>query len=79
VKILEGLFSLASKVFGLPENELTENSSMGNPSEWDSFAQISLMVALENQYKIKFSPIEIGESTSIRTIHELITQKLESL
>ena len=76
-KIHEDLIILASRVFGIPESDLTENSSMGDPSEWDSFAQISLMVSLEEKYKIVFSPIEIGETKTIRLIHELINQKLQ--
>jgi acyl carrier protein len=77
-KIQENLIVLASKVFGIPESDLTEESSMGEPSEWDSFAQISLMVALEEQYNIVFSPIEIGESKTIQLILELIIQKLQA-
>ena len=40
------LRSLISEVLGVHEEELTLESGMGNPEDWDSFAQISIMVWL---------------------------------
>jgi acyl carrier protein len=70
------LSSLISEIIGVPEEELTNESGMGNPADWDSFAQISIMVAAEEKWNLQFSPIEIGENSKFEEILNLINKKL---
>jgi acyl carrier protein len=70
------LSSLISEIIGVPEEELTSESGMGNPADWDSFAQISIMVAAEEKWNLQFSPIEIGENSKFVEILNLINKKL---
>lgn len=70
------LSSLISEIIGVPEEELTNESGMGNPADWDSFAQISIMVAAEEKWNLQFSPIEIGENSKFADILKLINRKL---
>ena len=70
------LTSLISEVIGVPEETLFNESGMGNPVDWDSFAQISIMVAAEEKWNVKFSPIEIGENTKFTDVLNLINSKL---
>ena len=70
------LSSLISEIIGLPEEEITNESGMGNPVDWDSFAQISIMVAAEEKWNIQFSPIEIGENSKFTEILNLVNNKL---
>ena len=69
------LRSLISEILGVLEDDLTLESGMGNPEDWDSFAQISIMVAVEEKWSIQFSPIEIGENTNFAAILNLISQR----
>jgi acyl carrier protein len=70
------LFSLISEIIGVQEETLSNESGMGNPVDWDSFAQISIMVAVEEKWNVKFSPIEIGENSNFTDILNLINTKL---
>ncbi len=70
------LSSLISEVIGVSDYLLSNESGMGNPVDWDSFAQISIMVAAEEKWNVKFSPIEIGENTNFTDILSLINSKL---
>ena len=70
------LSSLISEIIGVPEEDLSSESGMGNPTDWDSFAQISIMVAAEEKWNIQFSPIEIGENSKFTEILNLINNKL---
>ena len=70
------LSSLISEIIGVPEKDISSESGMGNPADWDSFAQISIMVAAEEKWNIQFSPIEIGENSKFTEILNLINNKL---
>ncbi len=70
------LSSLISEVIGVSDDLLSNESGMGNPIDWDSFAQISIMVAAEEKWNVTFSPIEIGENTNFTDILSLINSKL---
>ena len=43
--------------------------------EWDSMGNINLILAIENQYKIKFTAKEIESSTSISFIKKILKEK----
>ena len=70
------LSSLISEIIGVPEKDISSESGMGNPTDWDSFAQISIMVAAEEKWNLQFSPIEIGENSKFPEILNLINKKL---
>ena len=70
------LSSLISEIIGVPEEDISNESGMGNPADWDSFAQISIMVAAEEKWNLQFSPIEIGENSKFAEILNLINKRL---
>jgi acyl carrier protein len=73
---VEQLRNLICEILGFQVEELSFESGMGNPPEWDSFAQISIMVAAEENWSVQFSPIEIGENNKFKQILVLIESKL---
>ncbi len=70
------LRNLICEILGIQHEALSLESGMGNPTEWDSFAQISIMVAAEEKWSVQLSPIEIGENTKFKLILALIESKL---
>ena len=72
----ELLRNLICEILGVQLEALSFESGMGNPPEWDSFAQISIMVAAEEKWSVQLSPIEIGENTKFNLILALIESKL---
>ena len=72
----EQLHNLICEILGIRHEALSFESGMGDPTEWDSFAQISIMVAAEEKWSVQFSPIEIGENTKFDLILALIESKL---
>lgn len=72
----EQLRHLICEILGIQLETLSLESGMGDPTEWDSFAQISIMVAAEDKWSVQFSPIEIGENTKFGLILALIESKL---
>lgn len=62
------LLSLIAEVLGLPSLSLNDNSTIANPPEWDSFAQIAIMLEVEKHTNTRFSPEEISEINSVGKI-----------
>ncbi len=66
------IFELISEVIGISRNSLSIDSEIGNPPEWDSFAQISIMLELEKKLNMRFTPEQISELNSVRIIVEFV-------
>jgi acyl carrier protein len=56
--------------------ELTDQSSPDNMPEWDSFAHMTMVAALEGEFKISLTLEEIMEMQNIQKIKEIISRKL---
>lgn len=59
----------------LDEEHITEDSTMFNTASWDSLNHMSIMVALFEKTKIRFSPIQISNATSVPSITQLLNSK----
>lgn len=68
----EKVLNIAKNVF---ESEITILSEIGNPISWDSLGQLTLFMMLESELGMKFTPEEIIENNSIKSIVNLIKTK----
>ena len=58
-EIFEKLNVIFIDVLDLDECELTDETSANDIEEWDSLAQIQLVVAIEKEFGIKFTSSEM--------------------
>ena len=56
--------------------ELDDNASQKNISEWDSFALMAMVTALEEEFKIELTLEEIMEMQSLQKIKQVLVKKL---
>jgi len=56
----------------LQENETTQDDI----GDWDSLAQINLIVAIRKEFKVEFSMEEVGNLKSVGEIVKKIEEKL---
>ena len=68
------LEKILKEVFQIEEIDL--NFSMDEIPEWDSFKHYELIVAVENEFKIKLEDIDTIEITSIPIIKSKISKYL---
>lgn len=54
---------------------INDNFSKNNTDKWDSFTHLDLIVKLEQEFKISFSPEEIGSIESYNDIKKIIKSK----
>jgi acyl carrier protein len=65
---------IAQELRDKPAN-ITDATGRENHRRWDSFAQVQLVVALEDAYKVKFSNAEIEAMTSVASIRDALKAK----
>ena len=68
------LEKILKEVFQIEEVDL--NFSMDEIPEWDSFKHYELIVAVENEFKIKLEDVDTIEITSIPIIKSKISKYL---
>ena len=69
------LKSVMVSVFNIKQREINEKSSTYNIKSWDSLKHINLVIALEGEFKVRFSHKEIGEMINFKIINLILSQK----
>jgi acyl carrier protein len=77
-EVFEHVRSLAADVLGVRRSEIDGNSTPQQLDNWDSISHVSLVVAIEEQFSVSFTPEEITDMESIGRIAELLTRKLNN-
>jgi acyl carrier protein len=77
VRLFEQLESLFRDVLNNPNLHLTRESNPFNIEAWDSFAHVNLMIAIEQQFEIRFAVEELQQFEGVGEIVDLINKKLE--
>jgi acyl carrier protein len=55
----ERVFRIISQLMNVPFEQVNERSSPENLESWDSFQHMNLILALEDEFKIRFTDEEI--------------------
>ena len=63
-------------VFGLPLDSIHEDSSPETIATWDSLQHLNIVLALEQEFLVQFSPEEIETLVSPRAIVAIVNEKL---
>lgn len=58
--------------FGLSINEVTQNLTMNDVSNWDSISHMSLIVNIEEIFKIELTGDDIADMTSFDQIRSVV-------
>ncbi len=64
---------IMQKTFEL--DTISDDISQKDNSNWDSLKHLSLIVALEDEFKLSFEPSEIQQMTSFNEIMEILSEK----
>ncbi len=67
-EIFERLNKVFRDVFDDESITVTENTTSSDIEDWDSLEHINLIVAVENEFKIKFN---MGEVTTMKNVGEM--------
>ena len=73
-KKLKGIFS---EVFKVRVSEINDKSSPDNVKKWDSLGHTNLIIALEEDFDVSFTPDEMIEMLNFKLIKTTLKQKLD--
>ena len=64
-------------VFDMPTLDITSNTSSDDIETWDSLNHMRLVIALELEFNLKFSSLDVAELTNVGDLVILIKSKLK--
>ena len=70
------LREILANALDIEPEELDNNASQKNISEWDSFALMAMVTGLEEEFKIDLTLEEIMEMKSLQKIKQILAKKL---
>ena len=65
---LEQVISIVSKNIKVPGKDININSKSSDFYQWDSLAQVNIILEIEKKTKIDIGSSKMGELTSIKSI-----------
>lgn len=73
----ERVSSIISEIMKWPINKINEDSSPEDIDTWDSLNQINLVLALEEEFGVRFSDDQIVQMLSVRSIIETLESAVQ--
>ena len=74
----EQVKQVMADILDLNPEGIDESTTRDNTATWDSLSQINLLVALEQEFNVSFSPGEMESMFSFSDILEILENKLGS-
>mgnify|MGYP001424900247 FL=1 len=66
---VSSIFEIFNDILDLEEGQLTPESSPEDIDEWDSMATVNIIVALEEEFKIKF---KLDDIQDVKVVNDFI-------
>ena len=75
-KIIQKLQKIFDDIFVLKKIKITRSLTANNVNEWDSLNQINILMAIEKEFKIKFTIKEIQSMNNVGDTIDCIRKKI---
>lgn len=76
---LERVRHITADIFNRPFEQITPASSPDTLAGWDSLQHLNIVLALEQEFALQFTPEEIEQMLSVELIADLVEEKLGAL
>lgn len=77
--MFERVRDIMADIFNLSANQISASSSPDNIEGWDSLQHLNVVLALEKEFDLQFSPEEIEQMLSVELIVDLLEEKLAAV
>ncbi len=71
----EKLLAIFTSTLGLPAGAITDETSMANTPAWDSVAHLNLVLSIEQEFGLQFSPEDFMKLQSLTAIKRLLAER----
>jgi acyl carrier protein len=68
--------SLAAEIFQVDPASLSDESGPDDVLNWDSYAHVELVMALEKNFNMRLTPKEFMQLRTLRQASEIVTRRL---
>ena len=65
---------IAGQTFNIPADSITPQLSSDDVENWDSLGHLNLILALEQEFKVRFAPEQIQQMMSLEAIIKILQQ-----
>lgn len=72
----EKIREILSSVLGVPVDRISEAANMDDVEQWDSLAQMNLVLALEEEFGVVIPDDEVGTMVTVPLIDALLLELL---
>jgi len=72
---IEAVTRVLADVLGVDPRQIRPDSSPDTIEGWDSVQHLNLIIAVEQEFGVRFAPAEIEDAVTIKAIAELIERK----
>ena len=69
------LREIVAKILGVPPGEIHDSSSPRDFAQWDSAAHIEIVLSVEAEYGVTFTPEEMIEVLSVEALEDVLRKK----
>ncbi len=69
------LKKIMNDIFQIPENDITDTTSVDNTESWDSLKHMELIASLEEEFEIIFTADEIVSMNDFLKIKQFVREK----
>lgn len=76
-EVLEKLTDVFREVFDDEEIKLSDNTTSEDIEDWDSLEHINLIVAVEQEFNIKFNMNEVTSMKNVGEMVDIIVSRIE--
>ncbi len=76
-KIYEGLNEIFRDVFDDDSLTVTETTTAADIEEWDSLANINIIVSIESEFNVKFNMDEISSMKNVGEMAKIISERMQ--
>lgn len=78
-EILDRVLHMMADIFGVAADQMNPQSSPDNVETWDSIKHLELVMALEQEFGVQFSPEEIEQLLSVELVASLVEEKKKEI
>ena len=75
----EKVYQILGQVMNVPIKEINEESSPDTIEDWDSLRHMNLVLALEEEFSVQFTDLQIIEMLNVKLIMLALKEVLEEI
>ena len=60
------------------KKDIKPNFNRSSEKKWDSLNHVNIIIAIENEFKIKFNSVEIENMNSFKKIENIVIRKIKN-